>query len=187
MLALLMTYQALSYSRILQCKSRPPQPSFRDESQIVIQSNQELQLATEFLSATWYPMIRAQVPRHHRHMFPQVLGTSQEVFTQTISRVNTNPNSTTLEAGYYSTFQSHVMSIIRIQKSSTVELLMKSWKPSTLKVYRSIYTRFRNFYTLNSFSYIFVQESPPSLLLSNNVPIHIVKVMGRLEIKRHSR
>ncbi|KAM9975753.1 hypothetical protein ACTFIW_000029 [Dictyostelium discoideum] len=35
------------YSRILQCKSRPPQPSFRDELQIVIQSNQELQLATE--------------------------------------------------------------------------------------------------------------------------------------------
>ncbi|KAM9954329.1 hypothetical protein ACTFIW_003870 [Dictyostelium discoideum] len=36
-----------AYSRILQCKSRPPQPSFRDESQIIIQSNQELQLATE--------------------------------------------------------------------------------------------------------------------------------------------
>ncbi|KAM9954350.1 hypothetical protein ACTFIW_003891 [Dictyostelium discoideum] len=36
-----------AYSRIIQCKSRPPQPSFRDESQIVIQSNQELQLATE--------------------------------------------------------------------------------------------------------------------------------------------
>ncbi|KAM9955140.1 hypothetical protein ACTFIW_008804 [Dictyostelium discoideum] len=65
MLALLMAYQALwwsdtgpissvrttletmpqeeseldwrAYSRILQCKSRPPQPSFRDESQIIIQ------------------------------------------------------------------------------------------------------------------------------------------------------
>ncbi|KAM9954324.1 hypothetical protein ACTFIW_003865 [Dictyostelium discoideum] len=47
MLALLMGYQALSYSRILQCKSRPPQPTFRDESQIIVQSNQELQLATE--------------------------------------------------------------------------------------------------------------------------------------------
>ncbi|KAM9954471.1 hypothetical protein ACTFIR_009699 [Dictyostelium discoideum] len=35
-----------AYSRILQCKSRPPQPSFRDESQIIVQSNQELQLAT---------------------------------------------------------------------------------------------------------------------------------------------
>ncbi|KAM9974279.1 hypothetical protein ACTFIR_012800 [Dictyostelium discoideum] len=43
---------------------------------------------------------------------------------QTISRVNTNPNSTTLETRDYSTFQSHVMSIIRIQKSSTAELLM---------------------------------------------------------------
>ncbi|KAM9962835.1 hypothetical protein ACTFIR_005752 [Dictyostelium discoideum] len=36
-----------TYYRILQCKSRPPQPSFRDESQIIVQSNQELQLATE--------------------------------------------------------------------------------------------------------------------------------------------
>ncbi|KAM9955066.1 hypothetical protein ACTFIW_008730 [Dictyostelium discoideum] len=36
-----------AYSRILQCKSRPPQQSFSDESQIIIQSNQELQLATE--------------------------------------------------------------------------------------------------------------------------------------------
>ncbi|KAM9994450.1 hypothetical protein ACTFIZ_012917 [Dictyostelium cf. discoideum] len=35
-----------AYSRILQCKNLPPKPSFRDESQI-IQSNQELQLATE--------------------------------------------------------------------------------------------------------------------------------------------
>ncbi|KAM9957084.1 hypothetical protein ACTFIR_003821 [Dictyostelium discoideum] len=69
---------------------------------------------------------------------------------QTISRVNTNPNSTTLETGDYSTFQSNVMSIIRIQKSSTAELLMKSWEPSTLKVYSSSYTRFRNFCSSNS-------------------------------------
>ncbi|KAM9954998.1 hypothetical protein ACTFIW_000828 [Dictyostelium discoideum] len=69
---------------------------------------------------------------------------------QTISGVNTNPNSTTLETVDYSTFQSHVMSIIRIQKSSTAELLMKSWEPSTLKVYSSSYTRFRNFCTSNS-------------------------------------
>ncbi|KAM9955147.1 hypothetical protein ACTFIW_008811 [Dictyostelium discoideum] len=58
MLALLMAYQETmsqeeseldwrAYSRILQCKSPPPQPSFRDESQIIVQSNQELQLATE--------------------------------------------------------------------------------------------------------------------------------------------
>ncbi|KAM9955129.1 hypothetical protein ACTFIW_008793 [Dictyostelium discoideum] len=32
--------------------------------------------------ATWYPMIQAQVPRHHCHMFPQVLGTFQEVLTK---------------------------------------------------------------------------------------------------------
>ncbi|KAM9962816.1 hypothetical protein ACTFIR_005733 [Dictyostelium discoideum] len=64
--------------------------------------------------------------------------------------INTNPNSTTLETGDYSTFQSHVMSIIRIQKSSTAEFLMKSWEPSTLRVYSSSYTRFRNFCTSNS-------------------------------------
>ncbi|KAM9997168.1 hypothetical protein ACTFIZ_007907 [Dictyostelium cf. discoideum] len=29
-------------------------------------------------SATWYPMIQAQVPSHQRHMFPQVLGTFRE-------------------------------------------------------------------------------------------------------------
>ncbi|KAM9954705.1 hypothetical protein ACTFIW_003305 [Dictyostelium discoideum] len=69
---------------------------------------------------------------------------------QTISRVITNPNSTTLETGDYTTFQSHVMSIIRIQKSSTAELLLKSWEPSTLKVYSSSYTRFRNFCISNS-------------------------------------
>ncbi|KAM9974221.1 hypothetical protein ACTFIR_003937 [Dictyostelium discoideum] len=44
-----------AYSRILQCKSRPPQPSFRDESQIVVQSNQELQLATEEGSVQSHP------------------------------------------------------------------------------------------------------------------------------------
>ncbi|KAM9975739.1 hypothetical protein ACTFIW_000015 [Dictyostelium discoideum] len=42
------------------------------------------------------------------------------------------------------------MPIIRTQKSSTAELLIKSWEPSTLKVYSSCYTRFRNFCTLNS-------------------------------------
>ncbi|KAM9974199.1 hypothetical protein ACTFIR_003915 [Dictyostelium discoideum] len=44
-----------AYSRILQCKSRPPQLSFRDESQIVVQSNQELQLATEEGSVQSHP------------------------------------------------------------------------------------------------------------------------------------
>ncbi|KAM9975516.1 hypothetical protein ACTFIW_012100 [Dictyostelium discoideum] len=45
MLALLMAFKSQeeseldwrAYSRILQCKSRPPQPSFRDESQIIVQ------------------------------------------------------------------------------------------------------------------------------------------------------
>ncbi|KAM9954913.1 hypothetical protein ACTFIW_001016 [Dictyostelium discoideum] len=57
--------------------------------------------------------------------------------------------SNTKEIGDYSTFQSHVMSITRIKKSSTAELLMKSWEPSTLKVYSSSHTRFRNFCTLS--------------------------------------
>ncbi|KAM9985672.1 hypothetical protein ACTFIZ_012369 [Dictyostelium cf. discoideum] len=96
---------------------------------------------------------------------------------QTISRVNTNSNSTTLETGDYSfsnvvefelvltllivwsttletrdysTFQSHVKSFIGTQNSGTSELLMKSWEQSTLKVYNSNYTRFLNFCTLNS-------------------------------------
>ncbi|KAM9957069.1 hypothetical protein ACTFIR_003806 [Dictyostelium discoideum] len=258
MLALLMAYQALwwsdtgpissvrttletmpqeeseldwrAYSRILQCKSRPPQPSFRDESQIIVQSNQELQLATEEGSVQSHPTsVRSNtdgsvrispepsnvqllnnqnectpprlepmeamsgLPTTHSFAFypgedeliqfeegfyntdlPNLeisnlvsddssssssssslhvsssTGNIPRSIDKTISRVNTNPNSTTLETGDYSTFQSHVMSIIRIQKSSTAELLMKSWEPSTLKVYSSSYTRFRNFCTSNS-------------------------------------
>ncbi|KAM9957079.1 hypothetical protein ACTFIR_003816 [Dictyostelium discoideum] len=83
-------------------------------------------------------------------MIASFTGNIPRSIDQTISRVNTNPNSTTLETGDYSTFQSHVMSIIRIQKSSTAELLMKSLEPSTLKVYSSSYTRFRNFCSSNS-------------------------------------
>ncbi|KAM9954832.1 hypothetical protein ACTFIW_000935 [Dictyostelium discoideum] len=44
-----------AYSIILQCKSRPHQPSFRDEPQIIVQSNQELQLATEERSIQSHP------------------------------------------------------------------------------------------------------------------------------------
>ncbi|KAM9974227.1 hypothetical protein ACTFIR_003943 [Dictyostelium discoideum] len=219
-----------AYSRILQCKSRPPQPSFRDESQIVVQSNQELQLATEEGSVQSHPTsVRSNtdgsvrispepsnfqllnnqnectpprlesmeamsgLPTTHSFAFypgedeliqfeegfyntdlPNLeisnlvsddsssssssssshvsssTGNIPRSIDKTISRVNTNPNSTTLETGDYSTFQSHVMSIIRIQKSSTAELLMKSWEPSTLKVYSSSYTRFRNFCSSNS-------------------------------------
>ncbi|KAM9994402.1 hypothetical protein ACTFIZ_007554 [Dictyostelium cf. discoideum] len=257
MLALLMAYQALwwsdtrtissvrttletmpqeesqldwrAYSRILQCKSRPPKPSFRDESQI-IQSNQELQLATEERSVQPHPTsIRSntdgsirispepsndQLLNNQNECTPPRLesmetmsgvpstntfafypgedelvqfeegfyntdlsnleisnmvsddsSTSSSSSTshvssssgyiprsidQTISRVNTNPNSTTLETGDYSTFQSHVKSIFGTQNSGTSELLMKSWEQSTIKVYNSSYTRFLNFCTLNS-------------------------------------
>ncbi|KAM9962820.1 hypothetical protein ACTFIR_005737 [Dictyostelium discoideum] len=208
------------YSRILQCKSRPHQPSFRDESQIIAQSNQELQLVTKKRCVQSNPDGSVRIlpepsneqllnnqnectpPRLESMeamsglppsiLLPSILekmnlsssnkvsiilifpisnlvsddsssssssssshvssstGKIPRSIDQTINRVNTNPNSITLETGDYSTFQSHVMSIIRIQKSSTAELLMKSWEPSTLKVYSSSYTRFRNFCTLNS-------------------------------------
>ncbi|KAM9954732.1 hypothetical protein ACTFIW_003332 [Dictyostelium discoideum] len=245
MLALLMAYQALwwsdtgpissvrttletmpqeeseldwrAYSRILKCKSRPPQSSFRDESQVIVQSNQELQLATEERNGSVRispepsneqllnnqnectpPRLESMeamsgLPTTHSFAFypgedeliqfeegfyntdlPNLevsnlvsddsstssssssshvsssTGNIPRSIDQTISRVNTNPNSTTLETCDYSTFQSHVMSIIRIQRSSTAELLMKSWEPSTLKVYSSSYTRFRNFCISNS-------------------------------------
>ncbi|KAM9985606.1 hypothetical protein ACTFIZ_000243 [Dictyostelium cf. discoideum] len=213
-----------AYSRILHCKSRPPQPSLRDESQI-IQSNQELQLATEERSVQPHPTsIRSntdgsirispepsndQLLNNQNECTPPRLesmetmsgvpstnsfafypgedeliqfeegfyntdlsnmvsddsSTSSSSSTshvssssgyiprsidQTISRVNDNPNSTTLETGDYSTFQSHVNSIFGTKNSGTSELLMKSWEQSTLKVYNSSYTRFLNFCTLNS-------------------------------------
>ncbi|KAM9975703.1 hypothetical protein ACTFIW_003652 [Dictyostelium discoideum] len=208
-----------AYSRILQCKSRPPQPSFRDEPQIIVQSNQELQLATEEGSVQSSPTSVQSNPDGSFRISPetsnvQLLNNQNECtpprlesmeamsglpathsfafypgedeliqfekgfyntdlpnleisnlvsddsssssssssshVSPSSGRVNTYPNSTTLETGDYSTFQSHVMSIIRIQKSSTAELLMKSWEPSTLKVYSSSYTRFLNFCTSNS-------------------------------------
>ncbi|KAM9975456.1 hypothetical protein ACTFIW_013337 [Dictyostelium discoideum] len=239
MLALLMAYQALwwsdtgpissvrttletmpqkeseldcrAYSRILQCISRPPQPSFRDESQIIVQKGSVQSNPTSVRSNTDVsvrispepsneqllnnqnectpPRLESMetmsgLPTTHSFAFYSLgneliqfeecfyntdlpnleisnlvsddsstssssssshvsssTGNIPRSIDQTISRVNTNPNSTTLETGDYSTFQSH---------SSTAELLMKSWEPSTLKVYSSSYTRFRNFCTLNS-------------------------------------
>ncbi|KAM9954243.1 hypothetical protein ACTFIW_003784 [Dictyostelium discoideum] len=172
------------------CKSRPPQPSFRDVSQTIVESNQELQLETEEGNVQSNPTsVRSntdgsvrispepsnvQLLNNQNECTPPRLesigisddssssssslsshvssstGNIPRSIDQTISRVNTNPNSTTLETGVYSTFQSHVTFIILIQKSSTAELLMKSWEPSTLKVYSSSYTRFRNFCTSNS-------------------------------------
>ncbi|KAM9975409.1 hypothetical protein ACTFIW_007677 [Dictyostelium discoideum] len=79
-----------------------------------------------------------------------ITGNIPRSIDKTISRVNTNPNSTTLETGDYSTFESHVMSTIRIKKSIKAGLLMKTRENSTLKVYCSSYTRSRNFCTSNS-------------------------------------
>ncbi|KAN0045077.1 hypothetical protein ACTA71_006638 [Dictyostelium dimigraforme] len=67
-----------------------------------------------------------------------------------VNRINSNSNSTTLETGDYSTFQSHVRSIISTQKAGTSDLLMSSWQPSTLKVYDSSYAKFYSFCTSNN-------------------------------------
>ncbi|KAN0045048.1 hypothetical protein ACTA71_006576 [Dictyostelium dimigraforme] len=67
-----------------------------------------------------------------------------------VDRINSNSDSTTLEAGDYSTFQSHVRSIISTQKAGTSDLLMSSWQPSTLKVYDSSYAKFYSFCTSNN-------------------------------------
>ncbi|KAM9954735.1 hypothetical protein ACTFIW_003335 [Dictyostelium discoideum] len=187
-----------AYSRILKCKSRPPQSSLRDESQIIVQSNQELQLATEEGSVQSNPTsVRSNTngsvrispepsnvqllnnqnectpPRlesmeamsglptaHSFALYPgeneliqfeegfyntdlPILEISNLVsddsssssssssshvslrtgniprsIDQTISRVNTNPNSTTLETGDYSTFQSHSSAAPVIQDSA---------------------------------------------------------------------
>ncbi|KAN0008798.1 hypothetical protein ACTFIU_002091 [Dictyostelium citrinum] len=91
-------------------------------------------------------MIKTQVPRHHRRLFPQVLGTFQEVLTkESIELILIQ-----MEVGDYSTLQSHVKSIINTQKSGTTELYMSSWQPSTLKIYDSNYSRFFSFCLKNS-------------------------------------
>ncbi|KAN0022945.1 hypothetical protein ACTFIU_009028 [Dictyostelium citrinum] len=59
---------------------------------------------------------------------------------QGVNRINSYSDSTTMEIGDYSTFQSHVKSIINTQKPGTTELFMSSWQPSTLKVYDSNYS-----------------------------------------------
>ncbi|KAM9997129.1 hypothetical protein ACTFIZ_007913 [Dictyostelium cf. discoideum] len=182
MLALLMAYQALwwpdtrtissvrtnletmpqeesqldwrAYSRILQCKSRPPQPYFSDESQI-IQSKQELQLATEERSVQPHPTsIRSNIdgsirispePSNDQLLNNQVSDDSSTISSSSTSHVSSS-------SGYIprSIDQTISRSIIGTQNSGTVELLMKSWEKSTLKVYNSSYTRFLNFCTLNS-------------------------------------
>ncbi|KAM9997148.1 hypothetical protein ACTFIZ_007942 [Dictyostelium cf. discoideum] len=78
---------------------------------------------------------------------------------QTISRVNTNSNSTTLETRDYSTFQSHVKSIIGTQNSGTSEL----------------YTRFINFCTLNS-----LDTSNITLVVFMDYLTHLFKIKPQL-------
>ncbi|KAM9975301.1 hypothetical protein ACTFIW_010329 [Dictyostelium discoideum] len=179
-----------AYFRILQCKSRPPQPSFRDESQIIVQSNQELQLATEEGSVQSNITSVRPNPDGSVRISPepsnvQLLNNNNECTPHRMESMEAMTGLLTthsfafypgeneliqFEEGFYntdlpnleisnlvsdgsstnySTFQSHVISIIRIKKSSTAELLIKSWEPSTLKVYSSSYTRFRNFCTSN--------------------------------------
>ncbi|EAL60351.1 hypothetical protein DDB_G0294280 [Dictyostelium discoideum AX4] len=234
-----------AYSRI-QCKSRPPQPSFRDESQIIVQSNQELQLGTEEGSVQSHPTsLRSntdgsvrispqpsneQLLNNQNECTPPRLESMEAMFglstthsfafypgedeliqfeegfyntdlpnleisnlvsddsssssssssphvssstgniprsiDQTISRVDTNPDSTTLEARDYSTFQSHVMSFARTTNTKTAELLMKSWEPSTLKIPQFLYFKLfeSSKHYLSCFhglSYTSVQAQPP--------------------------
>ncbi|KAN0033169.1 hypothetical protein ACTFIV_005176 [Dictyostelium citrinum] len=55
-----------------------------------------------------------------------------------------------MEVWDYSTFQSHVKSIINTQKPGTIELFMSSWQTSTLKVYDSNYSMFFSYCMKNS-------------------------------------
>ncbi|KAN0023497.1 hypothetical protein ACTFIV_007883 [Dictyostelium citrinum] len=218
-----------AHSRILQCQSRPPQPSCRVESQ-VIQDNQELQLETQEGSVQPHSTsVRSnsdgsvcispqpsndQLLHNQNERTPTRLESMEAVSSistsntfafcpgedqliefdegfyntdipgmeisnlvsddsksssssssssvssssgyiprsthQRVNRVNTYSDSTTMEVGDYSTFQSHVKSIINTQKPGTTELFMSSWQPSTLKVYDSNYSRFFSFCMKNS-------------------------------------
>ncbi|KAM9984513.1 hypothetical protein ACTFIZ_007578 [Dictyostelium cf. discoideum] len=167
-----------AYSRILQCKSRPPKPSFRDKcTPPRLESMETMSGFPSTNNFAFYPgedqLIQFDEGFYNtdisnmeiNNMVSDDSSTSSSSSTshvssssgyiprsidQTFSRVNTNSNSTTLETGDYSTFQSHVNSIFGTQNSGTSELLMKSWEQSTLKVYNSSFTRFLNFCTLNS-------------------------------------
>ncbi|KAN0045069.1 hypothetical protein ACTA71_006597 [Dictyostelium dimigraforme] len=218
-----------THSRLLQCESRSPQSSFRNELQNG-QKDQELQLATEEGSIQSNPTsIRSSsngliriTPEpsddqllDHKDEFPPTRLESMEkmpsvsitntatfgigeddslkfdayvditdipdleisnvvsndsssgssspnypisprtgyipgIINKEVDRIISNSNSTTLEAGDYSTFQSHVRSIISTQKAGTSDLLMSSWQPSTLKVYDSSYAKFYSFCTSNN-------------------------------------
>ncbi|KAN0022944.1 hypothetical protein ACTFIU_009027 [Dictyostelium citrinum] len=218
-----------AHSRILQCQSRPPQPSCREESQVV-EDYQELQLATQEGSFQSHPtsvrsnsdgsVCIASQPSNDQLLYNQnectptglesmeavssvstsntfafcpgedqliefsegfyntdISGVevSNMVFNdsnscpssssssvssgsgyiprsinQGVNRINSYSDSTTMEVGDYSTFQSHVKSIINTQKPGTTELFMSSWQPSTLKVYDSNYSRFFSFCLKNS-------------------------------------
>ncbi|KAN0032981.1 hypothetical protein ACTA71_011188 [Dictyostelium dimigraforme] len=191
-----------THSGFLQCESRSPQSSFRDESQNS-QKDQELQLATEERSIQSHPTLIRITPEpsddqllYHKdecpptrlesmETMPSVSTTNTTTFgigeddflkfdayvditdipdleisnvvsndsssgssspnspisprtgyipgsiNKEVDRINSNSNPTTLEAGDYSTFQSHVRSIISTQKAGTSDLLMSSWQPST--------------------------------------------------------
>ncbi|KAN0033197.1 hypothetical protein ACTFIV_005208 [Dictyostelium citrinum] len=205
-----------AHSRILQCQSRPPQPSCRVESQ-VIQDSQELQLETQEGSVQSHSTsVRSnsdgsvcispqpsndQLLHIQNECTPTRLESVEAVskdqliefdegfyntdipgmeisnmvsddsksssssssssvssssgyiprsIVQRVNRVNTYSDSTTMEVGDYSTFQSHVKSIINTQKPGTTELFKSSWQPSTLKVYDSNYSRFFSFCMKNS-------------------------------------
>ncbi|KAN0007185.1 hypothetical protein ACTFIU_005379 [Dictyostelium citrinum] len=66
-----------------------------------------------------------------------------------------------MEVGDYSTFQSHVKSIINTQKPGTTELFMSSGQPSTFKVYDSNYSRFFSFFVFMDYLTYLFKFKPP--------------------------
>ncbi|KAN0032980.1 hypothetical protein ACTA71_011187 [Dictyostelium dimigraforme] len=209
-----------THSRFLQCESRSPQSSFRNEPQNS-QKDQESQLVTEERSIQWHPTsIRPgsnglipispepsndQLLDHKdecpptrlesMETMPSVSTTNTATFgigeeflkfdayvditdipdleisnvvsddscsgsstlnspispragyipgttNKEVDTINSNSNSTTLEARDYSTFQSHVRSIISTQKAALGN--------PTLKVYDSSYAKFYSFCTSNN-------------------------------------
>ncbi|KAM9994390.1 hypothetical protein ACTFIZ_007536 [Dictyostelium cf. discoideum] len=181
-----------AYSRILQCKSRPPKPSFRDESQI-IQSNQELQLATEERSVQPHPTsIRSNTDGSIR-ISPepsndQLLNNQNECTPPRLESMETMsgvPSTNTFafypgedeliqfDEGFYNADLSNleISNMVSDDSNSSSSSSTSHVSSSSGYIPRSIdTTKFKTHSTRSAMA---------SLLLSNNVPFHVVKKMGR--------
>ncbi|KAN0025785.1 hypothetical protein ACTFIU_000048 [Dictyostelium citrinum] len=111
----------LDWSQWKQCLAFPPQILLPSVNNLVFNDSKSSSSSStsSVSSSSWY------IPRS---------------INQGVNRINSYSDSTTMEVGDYSTFQSHVKSIINTQKPGTTELYMSSWQPSTLKVYDSNYS-----------------------------------------------